>query len=84
MPLSPLEGNSETSSALAIVGILVSLSAFVILYKSYQARGYLQFLGHEAKKGTLQEEDLPLFEMAEQANQRLVEKGLALPLDRKR
>jgi hypothetical protein len=46
---------------LALVGILVTLSAFVILYKSYQARGYLQFLGDEAKRGTLKEEDLPLF-----------------------
>ena len=48
-------------SALGIVGILVTLSAFVILYKSYQARGYLQFLGSEAKQGTLREQDLPLF-----------------------
>ena len=54
-------GNGETASALATVGILVTLSAFVILYKSYQARGYLQFLGHEAKQGTLREQDLPLF-----------------------
>jgi hypothetical protein len=46
---------------LAPVGILVTLSAFVILYKSYQARGYLQFLGDEAKRGTLREEHLPLF-----------------------
>ena len=45
---------------LAPVGILVTLSAFVMLYKSYQARGYLQFLGHEAREGTLREEDLPL------------------------
>jgi hypothetical protein len=52
--------SGETTSALAIVGILVTLSAFVILYKSYQARGYLQFLGNEAKQGTLREEDLPL------------------------
>ncbi len=49
------------ASILAPVGILVTLSAFVILYKSYQARGYLQFLGNEAKRGTLREEDLPLF-----------------------
>jgi hypothetical protein len=48
-------------STLALVGILVTLSTFVILYKSYQARGYLQFLGDEAKRGTLREEDLPLF-----------------------
>jgi hypothetical protein len=45
---------------LAPVGILVSLSAFVLLYKSYQARGYLQFLGNEAKRGILREEYLPL------------------------
>ena len=36
--------------ALASVGILVTLSAFVILYKSYQARGYLQFLGDAARR----------------------------------
>jgi len=53
--------SGETTSALATVGILVTLSAFVILYKSYQARGYLQFLGNKAKQGTLQEQDLPLF-----------------------
>ena len=47
-------------TALAIVGILVTLSAFAILYKSYQARGYLQFLGVEAKRGILREEQLPL------------------------
>jgi hypothetical protein len=51
----------ELVAVLAIVGILVTLSAFVILYKSYQARGYLEFLGDEAKRGTLEEEDLPLF-----------------------
>ncbi len=48
-------------SVLAPVGILVTLSAFVILYKSYQARGYLDFLGAQAKQGTLREEHLPLF-----------------------
>jgi hypothetical protein len=53
--------SGEIASAFAIVGILVTLSAFVILYKSYQARGYLQFLGNEAKHGTLREQDLPLF-----------------------
>ena len=53
--------SGATTSALATVGILVTLSAFVILYKSYQARGYLQFLGNEAKQGTLREQDLPLF-----------------------
>jgi hypothetical protein len=45
---------------LPLVGILVTFSTFVILYKSYQARGYLQFLGHEAKLGHLEPEDLPL------------------------
>jgi hypothetical protein len=45
---------------LAPVGILVSFSAFVMLYRSYQPRGYLQFLGHQAKQGILREEDLPL------------------------
>jgi hypothetical protein len=53
--------SGEVAAALGVVGILVTLSAFVILYKSYQARGYLQFLGHEAKQGTLRDEDLPLF-----------------------
>lgn len=48
-------------SVLAPVGILVTLSAFVILYKSYQARGYLDFLGDAAKRGTLPEDKLPLF-----------------------
>jgi hypothetical protein len=52
--------SADTVSVLALVGILVALSAFVLLYKSYQARGYLTFLGNEAKRGTLQEEDLPL------------------------
>ena len=53
--------SGEIASAFATVGILVTLSAFVILYKSYQARGYLQFLGNQAKQGTLREQDLPLF-----------------------
>jgi hypothetical protein len=51
---------APTHSALSLVGILVSLSAFVMLYQSYEARGYLQFLGLQAKDGTLREEDLPL------------------------
>src|SRR5262245_28320470 len=50
----------DVASILAPVWILVTLSAFVILYKSYQARGYLQFLGDDAKRGTLREECLPL------------------------
>jgi hypothetical protein len=51
---------AESVAVLAPVGVLVTLSAFVILYKSYQARGYLEFLGNQAKGGTLREEDLPL------------------------
>jgi hypothetical protein len=47
-------------TVLAPVGILLTVSTFVLLYKSYQARGYLQFLGERAKQGTLPEEHLPL------------------------
>ena len=56
------EGRERASTDLMIplAGILVTLSAFVMLYKSYQARGYLQFLGQQAKQGTLPEEHLPL------------------------
>ncbi len=43
-----------------LVGILITLSAFLMLYKSYQARGYLEFLGRQAKQGALQEQHLPL------------------------
>ena len=57
--------SSATQSALTGVvllrgGILVALSAFMMLYRSYQARGYLQFLGRQAKQGLLLEEHLPL------------------------
>jgi len=45
---------------LPLVGILVTFSTFVILYKSYQARGYLRFLGHEAQLGRLEPGNLPL------------------------
>src|SRR5437660_6139485 len=51
----------DIAGMLAPVGILVTLSTFVILYKSYQARGYLQFLGDQAKRGVLPEAQLPLF-----------------------
>jgi len=46
--------------AVPLMGTLVALSAFVMLYKSYHARGYLLFLGNEAKQGRLQEEYLSL------------------------
>jgi hypothetical protein len=51
---------APTHAVLSLVGIFVSLSAFVMLYRSYEARGYLQFLGLQAKEGTLREEHLPL------------------------
>lgn len=51
---------TSSSAMLFLVGILVALSAFVMLYKSYLARGYLNSLGHQAKRGTLNEEHLPL------------------------
>jgi hypothetical protein len=35
---------------LSLVGILVALSSFVMLYKSYQARGYLHFLGRKLSR----------------------------------
>jgi hypothetical protein len=53
-------GNASLRLVLPLVGILLTLSAFLLLYKSYQARGYLEFLGQKAKRGTLQEEYLPL------------------------
>jgi len=45
---------------LLLAGILVALSAFLMLYKSYQARGYLEYLGQQAKRGNLAEASLPL------------------------
>ena len=53
-------GGTLALLAISIVGILVALSAFGVLYMSYQARGYLHFLGKEAKRGNLEEEYLPL------------------------
>jgi hypothetical protein len=47
-------------AGIAAGGILVALSAFVMLYKSYQARSYLRFVGAKAKQGTLPEEHLPI------------------------
>jgi hypothetical protein len=53
-------GSESMKFGLQVVGILLTLSAFVMLYKSYQARGYIEFLGNMAKEGTLSEECLPL------------------------
>lgn len=50
----------QAANAIAAGGILVTFSAFVMLYKGYHARGYLHFLGTEAKRGKLQEEYLRL------------------------
>jgi len=52
--------NPDAVTSLPVAGILVTLSAFVMLYKSYQARGYLNFLGAEAKRGSMREELLGL------------------------
>lgn len=51
---------TSTDLVLPLVGIPVALSAFVMLYNSYRARGYLLFLGQKARQGTVQEEHLPL------------------------
>ena len=55
-----VRADPEAANGIAVAGILVTLSAFVMLYKSYQARGYLHFLGAEAKQGHLPEEYLRL------------------------
>jgi len=53
-------GARSVADAMATVGILLTLSTYLILYKSYHARGYLEFLGEAAKTGTLPEPLLPL------------------------
>ena len=53
--------NADAVLTWAAVGILITFSAFIILYKSYQARGYLRFLGDLAKRGELREQYLPMF-----------------------
>jgi hypothetical protein len=60
-------------TALAIVGILVTLSAFAILYKSYQARGYLHFLGRGGQAGNLAGGTAAPGGLADEKNQRLAE-----------
>jgi len=52
--------HSDAASAIAMTGILLNLSGVVTLYKSYQAKGYLRFLGAKAKQGRLPEKYLPL------------------------
>ncbi len=58
--VSVKDGATATHLLLGFAGTLVALSAFLMLYQSYQARGYLRFLGQEAKKGALKEELLPM------------------------
>jgi len=58
--VSARNASSATPFLLSFASLLLSLSAFVMLYQSYQARGYLQFLGLRTKQGMLQERYLPL------------------------
>ncbi len=58
--LNAVREGGSISMWISIVGIVLTLSAFLVLYKSYQARGYLLFLGKQAKNGTLREEHLPI------------------------
>ena len=58
--VSVKSSGTGTHLLLGLSGMLIALSAYVMLYQSYQARGYLRFLGQQAKKGTLREEHLPL------------------------
>lgn len=53
-------GSPIAAAALSAVGVLLTLSTYVILYKSYQARGYLEFLGGAAKAGKLRDTLLPM------------------------
>jgi hypothetical protein len=53
-------GGRPVILVLSLVGILITLSCFVMLYRSYQALGYLHFLAQQAKQGRLAEEYLPL------------------------
>lgn len=56
----PVRMQPSPANGVALAGVVVTLSAFVMLYKSYQARGYLHFLGERAKRCNLPEEWLPL------------------------
>ncbi len=58
--VSGTRSGASTDLWLELAGTLVALSAFVMLYQSYQVRGYLRFLGQQAKEGTLRGEHLPL------------------------
>jgi LPXTG-motif cell wall-anchored protein len=53
-------GEKSTHLLFGLGGLLIALSAFVMLYRSYQARGYLRYLGMKAKQGRLREKHLPL------------------------
>ena len=58
--LSAGKERPSTSFLFTVLGIVLSISAFAMLYRSYQARAYLRFLGQRAKQGTLQEGQLPI------------------------
>ena len=51
----PVRNSRNAGDVICVAGALMTLSAFVSLYKSFQARGYLKYLGMEAKKGKLPE-----------------------------
>lgn len=58
--ISAGKARPSASFLLAVLGIVLSISAFAMLYRSYQARAYLRFLGQRAKQGVLQEKQLPI------------------------
>jgi hypothetical protein len=53
-------GHPTIATALATVGVLLTLSTYILLYKSYHARGYLEYLGLAAKNGSLKDSQLPM------------------------
>ena len=65
--------DATTFSMLGLVGMPIALSAFVMLYRSYQARWYLQFLGQQAKQGYVARGTVTTHRMAEKQDQGLVE-----------
>jgi len=54
----PVRDNTRAGDAICVAGALLTISVFVSLYKSYQARGYLKYMGREAKEGKLPQEYL--------------------------
>lgn len=54
----PVRNVLDAATAICIAGTLVTFSVFESVYKAYQARGYLKFLGEQAKRGLLPEKHL--------------------------